>query len=279
MAKLKRLLIWLLRVAFLLFALLPIYGGLILALTPYERLMEPLLTPKYLHFENFIHLLTRTPFPYWIRNSIFYSMSSVILVIILAIPIAYGFARKNIFRNKIFFFKSKVFLFVLLIVQMIAPILIMPSLYMLFRSLGLLNSIVGVILVLTGVNLSLTTLLLIGFFSRIPSEIEESAMIDGASLFQVFFKIVLPLAAPGIAVSAMFAFINTYNEFVVPLFLLNQEGLFPMTVGLTNMLGDVDVYWHLIASGSIVGLLPPLIFFLIAHRYIIEGLTTGATKF
>lgn len=103
-------------------------------------------------------------------------------------------------------------------------------------------------------------------------------MLDGASIGTILSRIVAPIAAPGIAASAMFTFTGTYNSFIVPLFLLTKSRMYPMTLGLYSMVTELQVKWHLVASASIIGLVPAVVFFLLAQRYIIEGAAAGAVK-
>lgn len=262
---------WIIRLAIIVVAILPVYTGIMLALTPYAHIMEPMLAPKYFRFSNFIGAIQYNGFGSMVLRSIGYSLSATLGVLLAAIPGAYVLAR---FR----FVGRRLVLFGLLMTQMMAGIVVLPSLYRLFDRLNLLNTRVAVVLTLIGVNLALSVWLLVGFFASIPHEIEEAASIDGASQIGVLSKVVLPLAAPGIAVSAVFAFINSYNNFTIPLFLLSDNDLYPFTLGLYSMINEHEKMWHFIASASVIAMIPPLLVFLTVQRYMIKGLTAGGMK-
>lgn len=262
---------WILRILLVLFAVLPIYGGLIVALTPYENIMEPLLYPKYFCLHNLVEVWTETGLGRMIVNSVLYASLTTLCVVLVGVPAAYAFARYR-FRGRRFL------LFGFLSAQMFSPILILPTLYLLFSRLHLLNTFHGVVFAMTGFELALAIWLQLGFISTIPREVEESAMLDGASIGTILSRIVAPIAAPGIAASAMFTFTGTYNSFIVPLFLLTKSRMYPMTLGLYSMVTELQVKWHLVASASIIGLVPAVVFFLLAQRYIIEGAAAGAVK-
>jgi ABC-type glycerol-3-phosphate transport system permease component len=260
---------WFIRVFLSLFALLPIYAAFIIALTPSSHVMNLQLYPHYLEFSNFEHGFTIIS--NGIKNSFLYSSVSTILTLFISIPASYVLARYN-FRGK------RVILFTLLFTQMIAGIVLLPSLYVLFHQMNISNSTLGVILVMTGVNLALVIWILYGYFQTLPAEIEEAAMMDGCNYLQLLIKIILPLSGPGIAVGAIFVFINTYNEFVIPLFLFTSQTKYPLTLSLYSMLTDTTMRWELIAAGSLIAIIPPILIFTFFQKYIIQGLTSGSVK-
>lgn len=260
---------WFLRILFSLFALLPIYAATIIALTPSSHVMNMQLYPMFFQISNFLQGFSIIS--NGIKNSFFYSSVSTILTLLISIPASYVLARNN-FRGK------RVILFSLLFTQMIAGIVLLPSLYKLFNQINVSNSTFGVILVMTGVNLALVVWILYGYFQTLPAEIEEAALMDGCNYVQLLTKIILPLSGPGIAVGAIFVFINTYNEFVIPLFLFTTQPKYPLTMSLYSMLTDTTMRWELIASGSLIAIIPPIILFTFFQKYIIQGLTAGAVK-
>jgi len=134
------------------------------------------------------------------------------------------------------------------------------------------------ILVLTGVNLALVVWILFGFFQSLPKEVEEAAMIDGASFLAMLVRVVVPVSGPGIAVGAIFVFINTYNEFVIPLFLITDSKLFTITLSLYTLLTDTTIRWHIMAASSLIGMVFPILIFVMFQKYIVKGLTSGALK-
>ncbi len=262
-------LLWIFRIAAILFAVIPMYGALIIALTPYSNLMEPLLYPKYWAFANFVEAFNSISRPF--INSFVYSLLTVSLVLLIAIPASYTITRFS-------FPGRKVMLFLLLWTQMLAGIIVMPSIYTSLIDFGLSDKVPTLIFILTGVNLSMTVWLLVGFFSGLPKEIEEAALIDGVGIIKLFTKIIVPISTPGIAVAATFAFIGAYNDFVIPLFVMTSPEKLPLTMRLNSLISEITVHWHILAAGSLIGLLPPLLLFFAFQRYIIGGITSGAVK-
>lgn len=260
---------WAFRILFAAFCVLPIYASVIVALTPYAEIMRPQLVPLFWDFANFLGA-ARFIAPR-LANSFFYSIASVALALAIAVPSAYVLARYQ-FRGR------RIVLFSLLLSQMMAGIVIMPSLYSIFNHLGFLNSRLGLILVLTGVNLALVVWILFGFLQSLPREVEEAAMIDGASFLRMLLSVVVPISGPGIAVGAIFVFINTYNEFVIPLFLIANSKLFTITLSLYTLLTDTTIRWHIMAASSLIGMVLPIIVFTVFQKYIVQGLTSGALK-
>ncbi len=260
---------WSLRVLFAVFCVLPIYASVIVALTPYAEIMRPQIVPLFWEFANFVGAM-RFIAPRLV-NSFFYSIASVALALVIAVPCAYILARHE-FRGR------RAVLFSLLLSQMMAGIVIMPSLYSIFNHLGFLDSRIGLILVLTGANLALNVWILFGFFQSLPREVEEAATIDGASFLAMLLRVVVPVSGPGIAVGAIFVFINAYNEFVIPLFLISRARLLTITQSLYTLLTDTTIRWHIMAASSLIGMVVPIVVFIVFQKYIVRGLTSGALK-
>ena len=117
-----------------------------------------------------------------------------------------------------------------------------------------------------------------GYFAALPKAIDEAAEIDGCSYLQVLTRIIFPISGPGIAVGAIFVFVNTYNEFVVPLFLLSTAETYPLTLTVYSLLTDTTIRWHIMAAASIIGIIPPVAIFTIFQKYIIEQETKTGEK-
>ncbi|HWR22201.1 MAG TPA: carbohydrate ABC transporter permease, partial [Feifaniaceae bacterium] len=150
--------------------------------------------------------------------------------------------------------------------------------YKTFNALGILNSPVSLILVYSAVNLPLVITIHHGYFSTLPGEIDEAAAIDGCNYLQTLLRIIFPISGPGIAVGAIFVFINSYNEFVIPLFLLSDAKQYPLTLTVYSLLTDTTIRWHIMAAASIIGIIPPVAIFTFFQKYIIKGATSGAVK-
>ena len=194
-----------LSVAFCLFALIPIYAALIVALTPYSNMLEAQLVPHYFELSNFVDafLLIYDN----ILNSFLYAASATLLTTAISVPAAYAIARYK------FRFRKSV-LFSLLLTQMMAGIVLLPTLYKTFSAMGVLDSPVTLILVYSAVNLALVVTIHHGYFSSLPAELDEAAAIDGCNYLQTLFRIIFPISGPGIAVGAIFVFIisSVLNE-------------------------------------------------------------------
>lgn len=256
-------------IVFCLFAIIPIYTAFIVSLTPYSDMLKPQLVPEYFEISNYLNAFKLIIVN--VLNSFFYACGATLLTIIVSVPSAYVLARYR-FRGR------RGILFILLLTQMMAGIVILPTLYRMFQTLGLLDTRVGMILVLTGVNLALVVTILYGYFSTLPEELEEAAALDGCNYIQMLIRIVLPISGPGIVVGAIFVFVNSYNEFVIPLFMLSNSQKYPLTLIIYSMLSDTTIRWHIMAAASMIGIIPPVIIFTIFQRYIIQGVTSGAVK-
>lgn len=260
---------WSLLIILSIFALLPLYAVIIVALTPSSHVMNMQLFPKFFEISNFVTGFISVG--RGIGNSFLYSIIATFMALIISVPAAYVLGRYN-FKGK------RVILFSLLFTQMISGIVLLPSLYMFFQKLNISNSIPGLIVVMCGVNLALVVWIFYGYFQTLPVGIEEAAMIDGCNYVGMLLRIIIPLSGPSIAVGAIFVFINTYNEFVIPLFLLTDRTQYTLTLTLYSMLTDTTIRWEVVAASSLIGIIPPVFIFIFFQKYIISGLTTGAVK-
>lgn len=206
-------------------------------------------------------------------NSFIISISSVALTVVLGTSAAYAFARMK--------FRLKGLLYFLLITTMIVPVqIILIPLVPLFRTLNLNEGpaqFLGIALVHTAFGAGWALFMLIGFFSQIPEEVLESARLDGASEFQAFRRIALPLAVPGIVSFIIIDFVFVWNDLLMGLTLLDSDHR-PLTVGLANLQAPQLNQDDLISSGSILAIIPPLLLFALLNRYYVRGLYAGAVK-
>lgn len=258
-----------LSVLFCIVALVPIYSALIVSLTPYANMLEPQLIPKYFEISNYA--LAFDFIQSNVLNSFIYAIAATALTTIISVPAAYALARYR-FRLR------KIVLMALLITQMTAGIVILPSLYRMFNAMGLINSPISLVIVYTAINLALVVTIHHGYFLTLPVELDEAAEIDGCNYLQIIMKVILPVSGPGIAVGSIFVFINSYNEFVVPLFLLRNAKQYPLTLTVYSLLTDTTIRWHIMAAASLIGILPPVIIFMLFQKYIIQGVIAGAIK-
>ncbi len=260
---------WFFRIMMAIFAVIPIYAVLIVALTPLSNMLQPQLFPKYWAFGNFVEAFQKNF--YGIANSLGYALAAVFFTILISIPAAYVLARYD-FKAK------KGILFGLLLTQMISGIIVLPSLYKVFTQVGVIGTPSSFILVVVGLNLALVVWLLYGFFCTLPREIEEAAYLDGCSYLDLLLRVVVPISGPGIAVGAIFVFINSYNDFITPLFMLSSKNTYTITLLLYSQLTDTTILYHIVAASALLGILPPAIIFLLFQKSIIKGVVSGAVK-
>jgi multiple sugar transport system permease protein len=162
---------------------------------------------------------------------------------------------------------------------MISPVVIAIPLYRLFSELNILNNYASLTVVYVAVVLPFTTWFLKGYFDTIPYQMDEAAIVDGASRWQILSRILLPVSAPGIATAAILAAVLSWSQFVVPFILLDDRTLYPVSVGLVNLQSDTNaVTLHYLAAASMVAVAPVIVVFVLLQRYIVSALTSGAVK-
>jgi len=260
------------------FALYPVIWVVSAAFNPSGSLSGQQLVPDRPSTENFTNLITDFPFLTWFWNTMWISGSASLLTVLLCALSAYPFSRMR-FRGR------RPGLFGLLMVQMFPQLLAITALFVLVVSLGQVNPAFGLdsrftlLLIYLGGALGLNTWLIKGFFDTIPKELDESARVDGASHVQIFFRIILPLAAPILAVIGLLAFITTLNDYFIASVILRSEENFTLAVGLQRFIQDqYGQRWGQFAAGALMGGLPVVLLFTFLQRYLVAGLTTGAVK-
>ena len=231
----------------------------------------PRLIPEIVTLENFEVAFASRNFGQAFLNSAMVATATALLVTSLTTMMAYAFAR--------FEFRGKAALFYSMLAMMMVPgvVLLIPQ-FLMSSNLGLLNSLPGLILVYSAGPLAFNTFLLRGFFENLPRELEESAVIDGASHFTIFFRIMLPLAAPAVSTVAVFSFLGAWDEYVLALNFLTSESLRTLPVALANFRGAHTTNWGLVFAGSLVAVVPTVLLFIFFQRYLIKGLTRGAVS-
>jgi arabinogalactan oligomer/maltooligosaccharide transport system permease protein len=231
----------------------------------------PRLIPKTFTLENYQNVLQHTDFPRFFRNSfkiaVIVSLSSIIVAMYAAYAMSrYSFQAKNLFGGLLF------------VTQMFPGVLIVLPLFQIFKVLHLINTHYAIMLAHLTFSVPFCVWMLRGFFDAIPKELEEAALIDGASRMKALHHIILPISGPGIAAVGMYAFIRSWNEFLFALVLLQTRDLQTLPLGLTNFMEEFAFRWDLIMSGSAITTVPVLFFFLFMQRFIVQGLTAGAVK-
>ncbi|WP_227355972.1 MULTISPECIES: carbohydrate ABC transporter permease [Haladaptatus] len=210
---------------------------------------------------------------YWkaLLNSIIISSTTTAIVMVLATPAGYAFSRFRFPGDNIIFIG-------VLFSRLFPPIGLIVPYYQIMAWLGLLNSLPGIIIAQVYLWLPLMIYIMRNFFMSIPSDLDESARVDGCTKFQAFRKIALPLAAPGIAACSILTFLYSWREFLFSLIVTTDLASMPISVAVYKFVGDVSVQWAGLAAASMVAIVPTIIIVMFFQRYIVSGLTAGALK-
>jgi trehalose/maltose transport system permease protein len=250
----------------------PLYWALVSSLSPESRLYEsPSLIPDAVTATHYHDLFTVRDFWTPIRNSLIVAGATTILCVTLGSISAYALARLR-FRGR------RLVLSGMLAVSMFPQIAIVPPLYLILRGLGLVDTFPGLILPYLTFAMPLTVWLLVGYFRQLPPDLEEAAMVDGASRLRVLWEIVLPLAMPGLATAAVITFIYCWNEFLFALSFTTGPDRQTVPVAVALFRGQFQVPWGQILAATIVSTLPVVILVAAFQRKIVSGLTAGSTK-
>jgi len=263
--------LWVLTIAF--------SGGQSLAITNVpmnatflDRLRAIVPWPAHLSAANFVSLFRDQPFARWLLNSLIVAGMTTILGVVLACTAAYAFSR---FR----FPGRRAGLMAFLVSQMFpGTLMLIPLFIILVKWLNLGSTFTGLVLLYTVTGIPFCVWMMKGYFDTIPKELEESALIDGASQATIFFRIILPLAKPAVAVTALFSFMTGWNEFIQAATFMNREDMYTGPVGLRFFVGGFSQQWGYFAAGSIVAAIPVMALFLFLQKYLVSGLTAGAVK-
>jgi N,N'-diacetylchitobiose transport system permease protein len=258
--------------------LFPIFYMVATAFKPATEIesLTPHPLPSHPTWANFQNVLNGSVIgmPYWtfLRNSLFVTVSSVVVSSLIALLAAVAVAR---FR---FRFRTT-YLIMLLIVQMLPQQALVIALFLDFRKVNLLDSLVGLSLLYITFSLPVTIWMLRNFVAAVPRELEEAAAIDGAGPLRVFWQVLLPLVAPGLVTTSVFAFIFAWNEFIFALtFIGTDTAKFTLPIYVTYFFGKGSADWGGIMAASVLFTLPVMIFFLIVQRRLRTGLLAGAVK-
>lgn len=237
-----------------------------------ERARGVLPWPAHFSVKNFVDVMTEQPFGRWLLNSVMVSVMTTVLGVFLACTAAYAFSR---FR----FPGRDTGMLAFLVSQMFpGTLMLIPLFIIIVKWLGLGNTFWGLVIVYATTAIPFCVWMLKGYFDTIPVDIEESAVIDGASRQTIFLRIILPLAKPAIAITALFSFMTAWNEFILASVFLEAESMYTAPVGLRFFVGGFSSQWGFFAAGSVIVSLPVVILFLYLQKYLVSGLTAGSVK-
>lgn len=243
------------------------------SLRPIEDIVvfPPRIIPKRLTVQPYVDMWDQAPLFKFLTNSVIVSFAATAIVLVLSILAAYAFVRFR-FRG------ARLLLTFVLVSQSLPGASILLPIFRIVLELGMIDTRQGLVLVYTGFITPFCTWLLIGYFRSIPTELQDAALVDGASNLQVLFRIVVPLALPAIVAVATFAFLAAWNEFLFG-FILTRNEAPTIAVGLvTGYFSQYVNLWNQVSAASIVFSLPPVLLFLLVQRQFISGLTAGAVK-
>lgn len=275
---------YLIALILILFALFPVVWVISASVNPIDSLGSQTLIPENASLENYEKLLTENEFsdvfPYtqWLLNSLKISTITTLFSVSITTLAAYSFSRFR-FRQRQNMLRG------ILLIQVFPSLLAMVAVFLLIQQIGDvtprfgLNTHSGLILVYLGGAMGINIWLMKGFFDSIPRDIDESAMVDGASHWQIFTRLLLPLMRPIIIVVAILTFIFVYSDFIMARILLKTTAQYPLTVGLWIFTsGQFSQQWGVFAAGALIGALPIVIIYIALQDQIVGGLTTGAVK-
>lgn len=227
--------------------------------------------PEMPTLDNYSKVLFSSNVPRYFLNSVIISFGSTVLALFLAVFAANGFARFR-FRGR------SAMQAAVLGAQLLPTAAIIVPLFIILRSFGLINSYLGLILTYMIITLPLTVWMLVGYFRSIPVELEEAAIIDGATRVEILFKITLPLALPGIVAVVIYSFVTTWNEYLFALSFALDANVKTLPIGLSEFTTEFTTDWGAVMAASVVMTAPIAILFLAMQRLFVGGLMAGATK-
>jgi len=271
------------RLRLLLEVQLPVLLILVFAIAPYLWMVLTSIKPdnaiatfpvQYLPtaptLEHYQVLLARTSFLHNLFNSLVVALGAVVLGLGVSVPAAYAFSR--------FRFTGRGGLLVFfLVINMVPVVLLIIPLFVLMRQLGLIDTFIGVIMGHATFAIPFSVWMMTSYFNALPAELDEAALMDGASRWQTIRHVVLPLAMPGIVTTGIYIFVNSWNEYLFAM-MLSGQNIKTVTVALQSFIGEFTVQWGLLTAGGTLIALPVTLLFLIIQRRLVGGLTAGAVK-
>jgi arabinogalactan oligomer/maltooligosaccharide transport system permease protein len=270
----QALALWGTRIVLIIVCLLSLFPTLYVIMYSFKgggnSLYSPTLIPQQLTLGNYERLLAGQ-FPLWVRNSLILGTASATISVLFATFAGYAFSRLK-------FAGRRYGILLLLVIQMLPTVGSLVAIFRGFQAFGLLNSHLGIILLLGLGGSALSVWLMKNFMDSIPKELDEAASIDGASNWQIFWRILFPLLQPMLVAQWIFSFIGVYNEYIVTTVFLSDSKLYPLGVGVRLFSTAYSTNWTQFCAAAVLGSIPIMIIFFLAQRFLVEGLTKGALK-
>ncbi|MCI6699562.1 MAG: carbohydrate ABC transporter permease [Lachnospiraceae bacterium] len=233
--------------------------------------IPPRWIPEQITIGSYKAMWTSYPFLYYFRNSLLVTLFAVLVSVLISCLTGYGVTR--------FKFKGKnSFLAFILMTQMFPSVMLLVPYYKVLNTYHLNNTLLGLSLVYVSFTVPFCSWMMVGYYRTIPTTLDEAAIIDGCSWWQAFYKITLPIVMPGVASSAIYAFITCWNEYMFANLLMADEHMKTVSVGIAQMNGYYKIMWNDLMASSVVASIPLVIAFLFLQKYFISGLTAGAVK-
>lgn len=255
------------------FMVFPLYWMIITSLKPRNEIFTLPLQywPERITFENYVQIFSISKFHIYIGNSLVISLTSAAVVLVVTILSGYVLAR--------FTFRGSAQLMMAFFVTQMIPLFIgFSTLYLMMSRMGLLNKQGSLILMYTVGLVPFCTIMLRGFFQRIPSSLEEAAMVDGCSRLGALFRVIVPIMMPGISATFIFAFVQNWNELFMAIMFIDKESAKTIPVAMNSFITKFDIDWGSMSAATVLSVIPTVILFAICQRFIVEGLTQGAVK-
>jgi len=265
--------IYLILIVFVIISIYPLLNVFSVSLRSNDSLFltDLKIIPDNWSFENYRKALFEKDLLIWIRNSLAISTMTALTGLTLSASAGYAFSRFD-------FYGKKTAMMMFLVTQMFpAPMLLLPM-FIMITKLGLINNFLGLLIPYTATAVPFTVWLMKGYFDTIPKSLEESAYIDGCNSFSAFYKIILPLATPALAISALFAFMSAWSEYIVAQIILRRADLITLPVGLVQLQMDFTAEWGVYSAAAIITTIPVVILFVSLSKYLVGGLTLGGVK-
>ncbi|WEX11064.1 carbohydrate ABC transporter permease [Chelativorans sp. AA-79] len=256
------------------FLLFPIYWLFVTALATSAELTQlpPTFWPESPQWETFAKVWAERPIPLWLLNSTLAALGSVILSMFVSVLAGYSLSRFSVRGG------HSLGLFILTAKMLPATLLVIP-LFSIFRSVGLVGSLWSLVIAHSTLIVPFTTWMMKGYFDTIPRELEQAAMVDGCSPLSAMVRVILPVATPGLAATALYAFVLSWADYAYArTFLTNEQGSWTANLGITTMKGEYVTDWNEIAAAAVFIAIPIIVIYLFLERYLVGGLTAGAEK-
>ena len=272
-SKRQRMMQYVLLVLALIITLFPIFWIVMTSLKTSQETMEypPKIFPRSIQFGAYVSVWREKNFLLYFKNSTIVSLSTTLVCMLLSTLAGYGFSRFN-FRGS-----KTLFMFILMTTMFPAVLMIIPY-FLMMRTIGLLNTYLAYVLSYTSFSLPFATWIMKGFFDSIPREIDESGLVDGCNWFSAFWRLCVPISGPGVASTAIYSFLLSWNHYLFALTLTTKQSRYMLPVGIASLVGEFWVDWGVLMAASVVAMMPTIVFNIFMEKYLVRGMTAGAVK-